>query len=63
MNHQGTVRLVIVVLGVALLAALSGIVWLAYNRLPVPEALAGVATTALGAIGAMLASTRTERVE
>jgi hypothetical protein len=59
MTEGRTVRLVISLIGGALAVTVVSIAVLAYMGRTVPEALSSIGSTALGALGAMLASTRT----
>ena len=62
MNDQGTVRIVIGFLGIAVLLCIAGGFYLAASAVEVPEFLVGLGGTALGALGSLLARTGNESV-
>ncbi|MBK9181431.1 MAG: hypothetical protein IPM45_18115 [Acidimicrobiales bacterium] len=58
MTDTRTIRLVVLFLGVATLLGISAIASLAFTDHPVPESLTTLTGTTAGALGALLASTR-----
>ena len=54
-----TINLVVILLGVTLLGCIGGAIWLTSVHDKVPDQLWTVGTTALGALAAILVSTRT----
>ncbi len=56
---RNAVMAVILIIGVVTVGGVGAITWLASTHTAVPEVLSSVTTTALGALAALLVSTRT----
>ena len=63
MNDRFTIRTVTIFLGLFALSGMAGIVWLVHEGKPAPEGLLTLVAGSVGAMGAMLSSTRTHDAE
>jgi hypothetical protein len=63
MTERTVVLGVVALLGTGMMAALAGVVYLSVNGVAVPDTLSNMATAALGALSALLASTRTKPID